>query len=272
MKERKELIKYFAIAIGFTWLFWVPDGLAKRGLIEQNFWTSLGFLGSWGPLVATIYLVFREQGLSGVKETLKKGLDYRFGKIWWLIVMLLLPVLIIITYFISVLLEGVATPSLAEGMYQYLPMIYFIVMMTGGPLQEEFGWRGYALERLQKICTPFASTLILGFIWAFWHFPQFLVPYEKTGMFYITPIWSFTLTIMATAFVYTWVYNHTKGNVMTALLMHTNMNFCFWVFPITYNRTGYLWFLAVITITAAVIVWIDRKNFFQKPSRLTKSN
>lgn len=265
MKKRTDLIKFFAIAIGFTWLFWVPDGLGKRGLLPDTFWTNLGFPGAWGSLLAALYLVAKEEGLDGIKNFLKKGTDYKFGKGWWAVVLLLLPALIVIAYFISILTEGVVPPSLAEGMYQYLPFIYFIVMFTGGPFQEEFGWRGYALPRLQSMYSPFVSTLILGFIWAFWHLPQFLVPYEKTGMFYITPIWSFILSIMATAFVFTWVHNHTNGSVLSALLLHTQMNFFYWIFPVTYTKTGYLWILALHTVTAVIVVLVDRKYFFQKP-------
>lgn len=44
MKRRVELITFFVIAIGFTWLFWIPDGLAKRGVLPNTlWWTNLVF-------------------------------------------------------------------------------------------------------------------------------------------------------------------------------------------------------------------------------------
>ena len=251
MKKRTDLIKFFAIAIGFTWLFWVPDGLGKRGLLPDTFWTNLGFPGAWGPLVAALYLVAKEEGIDGIKNFLKKGTDYKFGKGWWAVVLLLLPALIVIAYFISILTEGVVPPSLAEGMYQYLPFIFIIVMFTGGPL-EEFGWRD-ALPRLQSR-PPFihADT---GFIWAVWHLLQFLV-HMKTGMFYITPIWSFILTIMVTAFVYTWVYSYQWQYSWGTLNAYTDELFLF-DFPCYLCSTGYLWVLGLFTIAAVVVVWVD---------------
>lgn len=253
------------MALSFTWLFWIPDGLGKRGVLPDTFWTNLGFFGALGPLVASVYLVAREEGLGGVKSLLKKGTDHKFGKGWWAVILLIFPVLIFAAYIISISTEGVVPPSQAEGMYWYLPFIFFFVLFTSGPLEEEFGWRGYALPRLQAAYSPFVSSLILGFIWAIWHLPQFLVPHEKTGMMYITPIWSFIPTVMATSFIFTWIYNHTRGSIMGVLVLHAMMNLFFWVFPVVYTKTGYLWILGLFTAAAAVVVLADRKNFFKKP-------
>jgi membrane protease YdiL (CAAX protease family) len=263
----KELIQFFAIAIGFTWLFWIPDGLGKSGVLPDTIWTNLGFFGAWGPLVAAVCLVAKEKKLKGIKTLLTKGTDYKFGKRWWIIILLLFPTLVSIAYLISILTEGIIPPSQAEGLYWYLPLIFFSVLFTGGPLQEEFGWRGYALPRLQTACSPFVSSLILGFIWAIWHLPQFLVPHEKTGMFYITPIWSFVLTVMAANFIYTWIYNHTNGSILSVLVLHTLMNLSLWIFPVLYTDSGYLWILGLFTMATAVIVLVDRKNFFKKPQQ-----
>lgn len=266
-RGRTKLIQFFAIAMGFTWLFWIPDAPGKSGALPNDIWTNLSFFGAWGPLVAAVYLVAKEKGLAGIKNLLKKGTDYKFGKKWWAVIFLLFPALISIAYIISISAEGVVPLSQAEGLYWFLPFIFFSVLFTSGPLQEEFGWRGYALPRLQAAYSPFVSSLILGFIWAVWHLPQFLVPHEKTGMFYMTPVWSFLLTVMAANFVYTWVFNHTKGSIGGALVLHTQMNLFFWVFPVLYTDTDHLWILGLFTMAAAVIVLADRENFFKKPQR-----
>ncbi|HZK05115.1 MAG TPA: type II CAAX endopeptidase family protein [Actinomycetaceae bacterium] len=253
-RPRTELAKFFALAVGTTWLFWIPDALGKRGVLPDVVWTNLGFFGAWGPLVAALYLVARQEGWSGIKSLLKRGMDFRFGKRWWLVALAVFPVVISTAYVISIWTEGVVPPSEARGQYWFLPLIFFAVLFTGGPLQEEFGWRGYALPRLQDMYSPFVSSLILGFAWAIWHLPQFLVPHEKTGMFYITPVWSFILTVMAASFVYTWVYNHTAGSVLGSLVLHTQMNLSFWVFPVLYTGNGHLWVLGLFAVTAAVVV------------------
>ncbi|HSJ37675.1 MAG TPA: type II CAAX endopeptidase family protein [Planococcus sp. (in: firmicutes)] len=260
-----KLGQFFLIALGFTWLFWIPDGLGKRGVLPDVIWTNLGFLGAWGPLIAALFMVYKENGIKGIKNLLKKGMDYTFGKKWWAIILLLFPSLIFGAYIISILMDQVIPTSEAEGMYWFLPFIFFAVLFTGGPLQEEFGWRGYALPRLLTKYSPFLSSLILGFVWSIWHLPQFLVPYEKTGMFYITPIWSFILTVMTANFVYTWVFKNTNGSILGALMLHTQMNLFFWIFPVLYTTTGYLWIVGLFSLTAAIILLVDRNYFFSKP-------
>ncbi|WP_082663009.1 CPBP family intramembrane glutamic endopeptidase [Thermococcus sp. 2319x1] len=45
------------------------------------------------------------------------------------------------------------------------------MLFLGGPLQEEFGWRGYASPRLQANHSALVSSVIIGVLWAFWHLP-----------------------------------------------------------------------------------------------------
>jgi uncharacterized protein len=212
-------------------------------------------------------MVYKEHGAVGIKQLLKKGLDSALGGRWWAVIFLLFPGLICAGYIFATSVDGVIPPSEVARLYWVLPLIFFSVMFTGGPIQEEFGWRGYALPRLQARFSPFVSSLILGFIWAVWHFPQFLVPPAKTGMFYITPFWSFILTVMAANFVYTWVYNHTGGSILGALVLHTQMNLFFWVFPVLYTATGYLWILGLFTLAGALVLVLDRTSFFSKPPK-----
>jgi len=255
---------FFLITIIFTWVFWIPDALAKQGLISSSIFTNLGFLGSLGPLIASILIVLKESGKDGLKKLFIKNLHKKFEAKWWFLIFLLFPALIILSYYISVSLDQVYPKSEASGLYYFIPFIFFSVMFTGGPVQEEFGWRGYALPRLQEKFSPFLSSLILGFIWAIWHWPQFLIPKELTGMFFITPFWSFILTVISANFIYTWIYNNTKGSILAVLILHTQMNLFLWIFPVLYTQYGYLIILVVFTITASLVILFDKKQFLNK--------
>jgi len=54
-----------------------------------------------------------------------------------------------------------------------IPFAFVYIFLLGGPLQEEFGWRGYALEVLQQRWSALASSAVLGAVWAAWHLPLF---------------------------------------------------------------------------------------------------
>jgi CAAX protease family protein len=53
---------------------------------------------------------------------------------------------------------------------------YVFVVVLGGPLFEEIGWRGFALARIEASHGPLLASVILGVQWALWHLPEFLVP------------------------------------------------------------------------------------------------
>jgi len=58
-----------------------------------------------------------------------------------------------------------------------MPLVIFIIvtfawgfLFTGG-LNEEVGWSGFALPRLQKRFNPFIASIVLWFFWILWHIP-----------------------------------------------------------------------------------------------------
>lgn len=56
-----------------------------------------------------------------------------------------------------------------------LPVMALQVALLG-PLSEELGWRGCALDALQTKWGALASSLVVGFFWSVWHVPLFFIP------------------------------------------------------------------------------------------------
>lgn len=92
-----------------------------------------------------------------------------------------------------------------ERLVPYLGTFVMTLFFLGA--QEEPGWRGFALPRLQQRFTPLRATLILGLVWGLWHLPVA----GPAG-----PIVPFVL-----AFFYTYIYNRT-GSVLLAILLHAS--------------------------------------------------
>ena len=49
-----------------------------------------------------------------------------------------------------------------------------MIFLGGG--QEELGWRGYILDRLEERLGPWLGNLVLAVIWAVWHVPLIFIP------------------------------------------------------------------------------------------------
>ena len=108
-------------------------------------------------------------------------------------------------------------------------MNFAIIFFLGGPLGEEPGWRGFALPRLQTRYGPLWGTLLLGFLWACWHLPHFLTSVQGGGpgtgfAAFLTNFPIFVLMVMAIAIVMSWVFNHTRGSLFIAILLHASIN------------------------------------------------
>jgi membrane protease YdiL (CAAX protease family) len=79
----------------------------------------------------------------------------------------------------------------------------FLPLLILGPLSEEIGWRGYALERLQMRWNALTSSLIVGFVWALWHLPLFMMvgtSQHESGV----PFLGFLLKLTASSILYTY--------------------------------------------------------------------
>jgi uncharacterized protein len=99
-----------------------------------------------------------------------------------------------------------------------LPFFLVIPTLTDG-LGEELGWRGFALPRLLSRHNALAASLILGVLWALWHLPLVGLWTEGSAM-YLQPVWLLLVDIPAKAVLFTWVFLHTRGNVLLAVQLH----------------------------------------------------
>jgi membrane protease YdiL (CAAX protease family) len=260
--ENRNLILYFVIAFGFTWLFWIPEALAMRGLLGSSilvdFLLSPNNPAAWGPFVSAILLTLWNERGRGVLKLLKRGVDYRFAKKWWIPIILIFPLI----YGGSLLLAMLGGDNVPELFWVSNPFsivtLFVMVLLFQGPLQEEFGWRGYALSRLQARFNAFNSSVILGLMWGLWHLPYFWIGEEAIYMYSILPLIfsSILITILLT-----WLYNNTGGSILVALIFHTMFNYSAQIFPALETQQGGLFYLIffIAIVIAVVAIWGPRR-------------
>jgi membrane protease YdiL (CAAX protease family) len=127
-------------------------------------------------------------------------------------------------------------------------------------IAEEFGWRGFALPRLQERYGSLGATLVLGPIWALWHLPMFFT--EGSPQYSENVPVSFAMyavIITLTSIIFTMLYNRSGGSVLACMLFHAFFNIAAFTIqvPPDVNITFYL--IAALALTS--IWFLDRPLF-----------
>lgn len=144
----------------------------------------------------------------------------------------------------------------------------FIATLFQAGLAEESGWRGFLLPRLQSRYTALTYSLILGLIWALWHLhPQNLSQLGPYTAWYILGTISFSVIL-------TWVYNHTHGSLIIAVLLHAASNTSDFTVPINLavTNTGpsiaFFTFLAIqATVEITLVAIFGSRHLFHRASQ-----
>jgi len=92
----------------------------------------------------------------------------------------------------------------------------------GGPVNEEPGWRGFALPRLQARFGPLGAALTLGVLWAGWHLPLFLI-----HGWYGLPVWAYVIVVTSLSVLMTLAFNISGSSILVCIWMHAIFNTCF---------------------------------------------
>ena len=134
----RNLLLFFLIAFGWSWLFLLP-------LVIWDMTLLLPVLTS-GPSIAAFLLTYRSEGKNGIKDLLARAINYKFRKIWLIPMFLLIPATTGGALLMATLTVG-QSPEFGILFYQpWLISLAFIgILLVAGPVQEEF-W-------LERICT-----------------------------------------------------------------------------------------------------------------------
>jgi len=151
---------------------------------------------------------------------------------YYLFALLMAPTIKLISVPISAIigLDLISVPDNPGGMQLIiliLTLFFYGFLFTGG-LNEEVGWTGFVLPRLQKLFTPLTASIILWFFWILWHIPL------QIGGFWNPELEFFIRALIGTffaRFILTWLFNETKGGILTAMILHVSANVSFAVLP-----------------------------------------
>ena len=158
-------------------------------------------------MVAGFIVAALSGGWASVKAILASMVKWRVHPAWYLVAFGL-PFGAQLASILINPLFGSAAPAWSNipAMSEMLPIIALYAVFSG-PLGEEPGWRGFATPRLLASHSALTGSLILGVIWAIWHFPLGLVgDLSLYG----------TINVVLAGVVFTWLYQNT-GSVLLAI-------------------------------------------------------
>ena len=271
--KSKILNQFFIGAFIFSWIFWAPGVLARFEIISIPLvvLSILKLLGAISPAVMALALTSRFEGKKAMKQMLISSINPVKGG-WFL---LIASLLLLAIHILSWLIYKSTSQDMPRSDIVVSPgsaVVFFIgAFVLGGGLGEEIGWRGFALDRLQKKNSALISSLILSGIWILWHLPLFF--YRGTNQSLI-PFWAFILTVLPLGVMLTLVYNQTKS-IFAAALFHTLGNLFHEIFRVIPTEAspgikGYL-ILTILYYSAAIIILIlfSAKNLSLKKRRIS---
>lgn len=179
-------------------------------------------LSSWSPTFAALIVTGATGGSVGVRRLLSGFVRWRIEPVWYLFafaVPIALGFSVAGIYYLSAgrPQEVLASFTVATFVATALNHLF------RGPLGEEIGWRGFALPRLEARYSALRSSLILGLLVVVWHIPTFFIQ-GLSGAALLVFIGSFVVALMSFVVVMTWLYNHTRGRLVLATLMHLAFN------------------------------------------------
>jgi len=255
---------FFVVVLGWSWFFWLLAVLLGLSINTVS-GKVLGLLGLLGPALGGIGFTYLAQGGEGSREYWVRMIDpKRIPAKWYLVIFLFVPVLMAVAAALDIF-SGESAATFEKGFAPFLSKPFAIIPLAFstffiGPLPEELGWRGYALDRLLARSDALVSSLILGAVWALWHFPLFLIrdTYQYNLGVWSPSFWLFMIGIIPVSVIFTWIFNNCRRSTLAAILFHFMVVFTDVFLNVTIRTDVYstlLWIIAAIIVT---ITWGGR--------------
>jgi CAAX protease family protein len=244
--RRHPLVTLFVLAYAMTWAILIPQA---AGLLEGEGWRVV----VWAPAIAAVLAAALTGGRPAVRELGERLVRWRVGWQWYVVVILGPAAFSISVAGVYALLGGSWQAALpwaqSEEALVMLPVLFVLLTLTDG-LGEEPAWRGFALPRLLARHNALVASLILGVLWALWHLPLF---WTEGSARYQEPIWTILVEDTAKSVIFTWVFLHTRGSLLMAILLHGAIN-VFSVSPDLTSSGGFTLLLLAIGAQWLVVI------------------
>jgi len=221
------LVAWIIATVIFTFNVKTSSGIVSP--VAIIFFAIVGLLPAF--VLSSVFSKF-----PGVRKSLSSLLKPKGHIGWYLFALLFAPVIKLVSILITnqLGLAVISEPDQVRGLLQLVGLIavsFSYGLVFAGGLNEETGWTGFALPRLQARYSPFIASIVLWFFWILWHIPM------QIAGFWNPELDSFIRALIGTffaRFIFTWLYNKTEGSILPAILLHVSANVSFEFLPVTH--------------------------------------
>lgn len=252
---------FLGLTLGLTWSIEFLAAAVDEFIPSWGV-TTLHYLGGIMPLAVAVGLAHLKHDRPFQRDFWQRIIDFRRISLgWYVVILLYTPVKSGLAALIDVLLggQGIAPEALgrfAEQPLLIVPTLFFWLLF--GPVPEEPGWRGYALDGLEARRSALTASLVVGVAWSLWHVPLFFIEgtwqAEQVGLG-TQRFWFYLFTIVIEAVLYTWIYNNTGRSTLSAILFHFVGNTFGELFALSARAEVYDFTVGIVAIIAVIAIW-----------------
>jgi uncharacterized protein len=213
-----------------------------------------------GPFISGLVMIGLVHGRSGYRDLWSRMIKWRVSLVWYIIALLLAPVVFVSTHFVLSLFSPVYLPGFITAPDGY--SLIFLGIMSGivVGILEEVGWSGFAIPEMRQRYSPVMTGLIVGVIWGAWHIMSNDIWAIKTYSGEIPVVHyailsglSFLIGQLPPFRIFmVWAYEHT-GSLFLMMIMHFSLTACSITFSPT-EMTG--WEVFIYSLSVAVVFWV----------------
>ena len=218
----RDILAFFGLTFALTIPFWIIGGANGNALMPG---LPIAALAVICPGTAALILSWRLTGVASARALLMRTID--LGRVkpkaWWLLILLFSPAAHVAAFFISRNLgTGIPNPQ-----FNILSAVMLFAVFLIFAVTEEMGWTGFALDPIQARVGAIPAGLLIGAIWAVWHYPALLQAHRSASWI----AW-WTLGTISLRLFMVWLFNRTGGSVFAVVMVHATNNLSWQLFPI----------------------------------------
>lgn len=259
--QQKPILTYFILTFIISWAgiilasFFMGMPTTSKQFTEDGPLALMPLL--LGPTIVSLILTGIVHGKAGFRDLKSRFLNWRLDIRWYVFALCSLPGILLIMLLVLSQFSSDFTPKVMNEAYKVSFVITGLIMgFIGGGLFEEIGWTGFVTPELRKRYSVFKSGLVLGFIWAVWHFlPVLWGSGNANGnldwSIFLPGLFCHYTVLVSYRVLMVWVHENTKS-MLPIIFMHGVLG-AFTNFILNISVGG--WSLFLYYLILAIALW-----------------